>query len=242
MGCPTDVYLEGNLPFSIRTHDADTGALTDASAPPTYRVYENDTTTPILTGTMAKLDDANTTGLYAAVLACTAANGFEIDKGYVIAIDATVDGVTGGISYGFSIKDGSAIDLILAKLPTLGSGTIVNTYPLSADGASLTLKIGDSYLVADGRALAWTSSSWANDLLAVPLPTAIRFVANTTPALSTTATATGARAIRVELTHAQTEVLRSGRFRFDIEAAWADGRVETLVSMGTLTLISDLAP
>lgn len=241
MGCPSDVYLEGNLPFSIRTHDADTGAVTDASSPPTYRVYESDTAVPILTGTMAKLDDANTTGLYVAVIACTAANGFEVDKGYTVAIDATVDGVTGGISYGFNVKDGSAIDLILAKLPTLGTGTVVNAYPLSADGNALTLKIGDSYLAADGRALAWSSSSWANDLLAVPLPVTLRFVANTRPALAATAVATGARAVRVEFTHAQTKLLKVGTFLFDIEAAWADGRVETLVSKGMLTTEKDIA-
>lgn len=141
-----------------------------------------------------------------------------------------------------TLTDGNTIGgLIAAKLPTLGSGTIINTYPLSADGATLTIKIGDSYLVADGRSLAWASDSWVNDLMASPAPTAIRLVANTRPALSVLATATAARAVRVELTHLQTAALRAGTFKFDIEAAWADGRVETLVSQGVIVTVADVA-
>jgi hypothetical protein len=83
MGCQSKVFLESNLTFSICTHDPDTGVLTDASAVPTYRVYEDETAIPILTGDMAKLDDVNTTGFYTEQIACTAVNGFEINKSYV---------------------------------------------------------------------------------------------------------------------------------------------------------------
>lgn len=103
MGCQTSVLLENNLTFSICTHDADTGALTDASAAPTYRIYEDETGTPILTGTMAKLDDAGTLGFYTELIACTTANGFEAGKSYTIYIEATVDGITGGIAYAFTV-------------------------------------------------------------------------------------------------------------------------------------------
>ena len=102
MGCPGDVILGNNLVFSVCTHDPDTGVLTDADAVPTYRVYEDETGTAILTGSMAKLDDANTTGFYTEQIACTAANGFEDGKSYTVYISATVDGDTGGISYGFT--------------------------------------------------------------------------------------------------------------------------------------------
>jgi hypothetical protein len=57
MGCPSEVAIGDSLVFSICTHDPDTGVLTDASANPPYRVYEDETATPILTGTMAKLDE-----------------------------------------------------------------------------------------------------------------------------------------------------------------------------------------
>ena len=104
MGCQAEVYLGNNLTFSVCTHDPDTGVLTDADSVPTYRVYEDETATAILTGSMAKLDDANTTGFYTEQLACTTANGFEVGKSYNVYVEATVDSDTGGIAYSFTIK------------------------------------------------------------------------------------------------------------------------------------------
>jgi len=101
MGCPSEVVIGDNLVFSVTTHDPDTGVLTDATGTPAYRVYEDETATPILTGNMAKLDDANTTGFYTELIACTAANGFESGKTYTIYIAATVDSDEGGITFAF---------------------------------------------------------------------------------------------------------------------------------------------
>lgn len=109
MGCPATVEIGKNLVFSICTHDPDTGVLTDADDAPAYRVYEDETATAILTGTMAKLDDTNTTGFYTEIIACTAANGFEHEKTYTIYIAATVDSDTGGICYSFKAHNASAI-------------------------------------------------------------------------------------------------------------------------------------
>ena len=103
MGCPSQVVLGDNLVFSICTHDPDTGALTDSDAAPAYRIYEDETATPILTGSMAKLDDANTTGFYTELIACTTANGLEVGKTYTIYITATVDSDTGGITFAFQV-------------------------------------------------------------------------------------------------------------------------------------------
>lgn len=105
MGCPSEVEIGDNLVFSVTTHDPDTGVLTDADAVPTYRLYEDETATPILTGSMAKLDDANTTGFYSELIACSSGNGFENGKTYTIYIEATVDGDKGGMSYGFKAYD-----------------------------------------------------------------------------------------------------------------------------------------
>ena len=101
MSCPTFVELEANLVFSICCHDADTSIRADADSPPEYRVYADETSSPIAVGTMGKLDDANTVGFYAETLACTSDNGFEIGKTYTIHIAATVDGNTGAASYAF---------------------------------------------------------------------------------------------------------------------------------------------
>ena len=104
MGCQSGVTLEKNLVFSICCHDPDTGVLVDADAAPSYRIYEDETTVPILTGTMSTLDTANTTGFYTELIACTTANGFEVGKSYTVYIVATVDSDTGGICYGFTVE------------------------------------------------------------------------------------------------------------------------------------------
>ena len=104
MGCPSEVVIGNNLVFSVTTHDPDTGVLTDADTVPTYRIYEDETSTAILTGSMAKLDDTNTTGFYSELIACTAANGFESGKTYTVYIEATVDSDKGGICYGFRLE------------------------------------------------------------------------------------------------------------------------------------------
>ena len=108
MGCPSSVEIGDNLVFSICTHDPDTGVLTDADSAPAYRVYEDETATAILTGTMATLDAGNTDGFYTELIACTTANGFEDGKTYTIYISATVDSDTGGICYGFKAYSNDA--------------------------------------------------------------------------------------------------------------------------------------
>ena len=87
--------IDGLLTFTCNTHDPATQESADADSAPTYRVYEAETSTPILTGTMALLDDANTVGQYSEEITLSAANGFELGKSYNIRISATVDGVTG---------------------------------------------------------------------------------------------------------------------------------------------------
>jgi hypothetical protein len=101
MGCQTECDIGDNLTWTVTTHDPTTGALTDADAVPAYRVYEDETGATLMTGNMAKLDDAGTTGFYSEQIAVTAANGFEDGKSYNIYITAAVGGTTGGISYAF---------------------------------------------------------------------------------------------------------------------------------------------
>jgi hypothetical protein len=96
--------IDDNLTFAVNTHLASSGAATDADAVPAYRVYEDETTVPILTGDMALLDSANTVGFYSEQIALTAANGFEKGKSYTIYISAAVSSVTGTISHNFQIE------------------------------------------------------------------------------------------------------------------------------------------
>ena len=127
MGCQGSVLLGNNLTFSIVTHDADTGALTDTSAAPAYRIYEDEVATATMTGTMDKLDDAGTTGFYTQLIAVTTGNGFEAGRSYTIYIEATVDGITGGIAYGFTV---------LTAVPAVNM-TQINSTTLTGNGSTI---------------------------------------------------------------------------------------------------------
>jgi hypothetical protein len=162
MGCPAQVELGQTLVFSVCTHDPDTGVLTDAAAVPPYRVYEAETAVPILTGDMAKLDDVNTTGFYTEAIACTTANGFEDKKSYTVYIEATVDGETGGIAYGFNVfsldsiadallkRDMSAVTGEAARSPLNALRFLRNKWTIV--GAALSVK------KEDDAAEAWAST------------------------------------------------------------------------------------
>lgn len=70
-----------------------TGAATDCADLPTYAVYEDGTDLAILTGTMSKMDDSGTIGFYKVEFDVSVANGFEVDKTYVVLAFGTVASV-----------------------------------------------------------------------------------------------------------------------------------------------------
>jgi hypothetical protein len=70
------------------------GSPVDADALPSYSIYEDGTDTAIASGTMAKLDDTNTTGLYRGSVSATAANGYERYKTYNVHITGAVSSVS----------------------------------------------------------------------------------------------------------------------------------------------------
>jgi hypothetical protein len=65
------------------------GAVIDADAVPAYRIYEDETATPIHVGSMAKLDDSNTIGLYSERLQVLMTKG----KSYTIHISYAISSV-----------------------------------------------------------------------------------------------------------------------------------------------------
>ena len=71
------LYLDDYYTFTCNTHTPSTGGEVDADSAPTYRIYKEETTTPILTGTMSLLDDSNTVGFFSERLQLTAAIGFK---------------------------------------------------------------------------------------------------------------------------------------------------------------------
>ena len=170
MGCPTEVTIGDNLTFSICCHDPDTGVVTDAGSAPSYRVYEDETPTAILTGSLAKLDDANTTGFYTETIACTTANGFESGKTYTVYIEATVDGDKGAICYGFKATTKAGFSLAAAGLDSVVVETGLNARQalsiLSSSGAGVlagaattTVTIAAAGVAATNRITATVDSS-----------------------------------------------------------------------------------
>ncbi len=89
----TTAYIDDVLPVVMQCSDPATGAAMDATGTPTYKVYENGTNTAIDSGSLAKLDDANTTGAYDALITFAAGTGYEVNKGYYVLGFATVNSV-----------------------------------------------------------------------------------------------------------------------------------------------------
>jgi len=163
MGCPSLVELGSNLVFSVCTHDPTTGVLTDADSVPSYRIYEEETGTAHSTGSMAKLDDANTTGFYTELLAVTTGNSFEINKTYSVYVTAAVGTDTGGMAYSFQViapvATAATTDEILVDTATTIPGTLTSITGILAtiDG------IVDSILVDTGTTLNTTVNSILQD-------------------------------------------------------------------------------
>jgi len=151
MGCQSEVDVGDNLVFSITTHDPDTGVLTDADTDPTYRIYEDETMVPILTGTMVQLDNVNTTGFYTELIACTVANGFENGRSYTVYIEATVDADTGGICYGFRAT----------TTPTVfPAGAVEFTYTVTSAATGLPIEGVEVWITTDA---AGANRVWKGD-------------------------------------------------------------------------------
>lgn len=96
--------INDTLVFVANTHNPTNGMATNADAVPSYHVYEDETATPILTGTMALLNNPNTIGFYSEQITLSAANGLEKGKSYNIYIRAVVSGVTGTMSHSFQME------------------------------------------------------------------------------------------------------------------------------------------
>jgi hypothetical protein len=69
-----------------------TGAESDADSDPTFKVFEESTSTEIVTGTMTKR--TGETGTYCGYYPASAANGFEAGKYYQEIVLATVEGIS----------------------------------------------------------------------------------------------------------------------------------------------------
>ena len=127
MGCPDIAILTKNLTFTTTSVDS-SGSPVDADALPTYSVYEDETGTAILTGTMAKLDDTGTTGFYSEQIALTTASGFESGKTYNIKIDTDINTTSVSKTFSFILLDSAVSATLTTAGTTLSSLANVKEY------------------------------------------------------------------------------------------------------------------
>lgn len=167
--------IDDLLTFCVQTQSFSTGVATDADSAPSYRVYEDETGTPLLTGTMATLDAGNTDGFYSEQITLSAANGFEKGKCYHIRIAATVDGVAGAVVRNFQMEaevDANRVNWANVDNPTTTvglSGTTVKTATdVEADTQDIQGRLpaaltGDGNIKADTLRIGGTLQT-ANDV------------------------------------------------------------------------------
>lgn len=155
-----DAVIDEVLTFYANTHDPTTegNPAADADAPPTYRVYEEETGTPLLTGSMAKLDDSNTLGFYSEAITLSAANGFEVDKTYCIRKAATVNSVDGVEIDTFKMVVDVAVDGSNRVLAAVDATTSNGNTALTGSGLATAANLATASGHAESAATAATSA------------------------------------------------------------------------------------
>lgn len=92
MSSIANIPLNEVITKHITTHHPTTGAATDADATPTYKIFEEDGDTSILSGDFVKIGTDD--GLYGVTFSVTASNGFDVGGVYNLIATATVNSVT----------------------------------------------------------------------------------------------------------------------------------------------------
>lgn len=106
--------IDDYISFGAQLHRFSSGAVYAPTGNVTYTFYEDNSTTGAPTGgNLAQLNSK--TGLYTARVQLTAANGFEAGKGYLIHIEATVDGVAAAELLMFRIVGNPKVDVDTVK-------------------------------------------------------------------------------------------------------------------------------
>lgn len=127
MPAPTIGILTQPYTFSFQVRNT-FGASADADSVPTYSIFEHETTTAIVTGSMAKL--GSNTGFYTEEVTLSAANGFENLHNYQLRIAWTYNSKDYAKTYSFIV-------LGAATLHEAGAGS----YPVTLANIKLHLKI-----------------------------------------------------------------------------------------------------
>jgi hypothetical protein len=149
---------------------------------------------------------------------------------YGVPVDAT----TGTAIFAPEDIADTVTSSVVTALLGITSTAVTISAPVAADNATVTLVRGDDYLAANDRALFFTSLSWPT-LTGGTVICKMRVAGGVT---EYPMTVTGAQAIRLELTSAQTAALFASVYDFDIEAI-IGGYITTL-AQGYLYVTPDV--
>lgn len=125
-----DIVLEETVYFNFTTR-AITGVPTVLAGTPVLSVLEENNATPITAGVSVSVDRASVVGLNQATIVATAANGYEVGKGYAVYISTgTVNSVSaiGEVVAEFTIDASSATQDLANATDGLGAlKTLIDT-------------------------------------------------------------------------------------------------------------------
>lgn len=124
--------IDDALTFAASVHNS-TGAAVAADGSVYWRVYENETGTALLNGTMTRIDSTNFPGTYTEAITLSAANGFEVGKQYTVAVKAGVEGVTGEMTHNFQIESFSNYMADVSALATAAAVAALNDFDPTSD-------------------------------------------------------------------------------------------------------------
>src|SRR5262245_53884716 len=138
--------LEDITYVSVQTSSVTTGAATDAETAPTWRMYEDNTSTPVTTGSFTTLNSQ--AGFYIAAITLAAAIGYEKGRSYSLRVAATVGGVIGADVHSLQIEaevDSNSVSVTVNANPVaLAAGAI--TAGTITDGALTSPKFGAGFI------------------------------------------------------------------------------------------------
>lgn len=109
--------LEDIIYVPVQTSAATTGAAADAESVPTWRMYEDNTATPVTTGSFTTLNAQ--TGFYISAITLAAAIGYEKGKSYSLRVQATVNGIIGADVHNLQIEAEVDTNTLSAALPAV---------------------------------------------------------------------------------------------------------------------------
>jgi hypothetical protein len=187
--------LEDITYVTVQTSSVTTGAATDAESVPTWRMYEDNTITPITTGSFTTLNAL--AGFYVAAITLAAAIGYEKGKSYSLRVAATVGAVIGADVHSLQIEaevDANSVSITVnANVSSMTAGAI--SAGAIVDGALTSPKFGAGFITAGSI----TDGALISSKFGAGFITAGSFSGNAIAGLAATVGATSVAAIAVKV-------------------------------------------